>query len=88
MDQIANYVLIVPIEKNMIFIIFKNFINLPLYCVFQAFPCLLDFFQLSCTCPVHLEIATFSLNIILNKNFNSLTSWDSQNPYNPRLNQK
>jgi transposase len=25
---------------------------------------------------------------MLNNNFNSLTPWDSQNPYNPRLNQK
>jgi hypothetical protein len=25
---------------------------------------------------------------MLNKNFNSLTAWDSKNPYNPRLNQK
>jgi hypothetical protein len=47
-----------------------------------------DFFQLSSTCHVHLKIDTCSLNIILNKNFNSLTTWDSQNPYNPRLNQK
>jgi hypothetical protein len=25
---------------------------------------------------------------MLNNNFNSLTLWDSQNPYNPRLNKK
>jgi hypothetical protein len=25
---------------------------------------------------------------MLNNNFNSLTPWDSQNPYNPRLNKK
>jgi hypothetical protein len=25
---------------------------------------------------------------MLNNNFNSLTPWDSENPYNPRLNKK
>jgi hypothetical protein len=48
----------------------------------------LGFFQLSSTCPVHLKIDTCSYNIMLNNNFNSLTPWDSQNLYNPRLNQK
>jgi hypothetical protein len=62
--------------------------SLPLYCVFQAPPYLWDFFQLSFTCPVHLKIGTCSLNIMLNNNFNSLTPWDSQNPYNPGLNWK
>jgi hypothetical protein len=88
MDQIASYVLTVPIEKNMIFTIFFILINLPLYHVFQAPPSLWDFFQLSSTCPIHLKICTSSLNIMLNKKFNSLTLWDLQNPYNPRLNKK
>jgi hypothetical protein len=89
MDQIASYVLTVPIEKNMIFtILFFILINLPLNCVFQAPPSLWDFFQLSSTCPVHLKIGTCSLIIMLNNNFNSLTPWDSQDPYNPRLNKK
>jgi hypothetical protein len=44
-----------------------------------------DFFQLS---PVHLKIDTYSLKIMLNNNFNSLTLWNSQNPYNQRLNKK
>jgi hypothetical protein len=87
MDQIASYVLTVPNEKNMIFTnFFLILINLPLYCVFQAPPSLWDFFQLSSTCPIHLKIGTCSLNIMLNNNFNSLTPWNSQNPYNPRLN--
>jgi hypothetical protein len=73
MDQIANYVLTVPIEKNMIFTIFFILINLPLYYVFQAPLSLWDFFQLSSTCLVHLKIDTCSLNIMLNNNFNSLT---------------
>jgi hypothetical protein len=34
------------------------------------------------------KIDKCSLNIMLNNNFNSLTPWDSQNPYNPRLSQK
>jgi hypothetical protein len=88
MDQIASYVLTIPIEKNIIFTIFFILINLPLYYVFQAPPSLWDFFQLSSTCLVHLKIGTCSLNIMLNNNFNSLTSWNTQNPYNPRLNQK
>jgi hypothetical protein len=88
MDQIASYVLTILIEKNMIFTIFLILINLPLYYIFQAPSSLWDFFQLSSTCPVHLKIGTCSLNIILNNNFNSLTVWDSQNPYNPRLNQQ
>jgi hypothetical protein len=62
--------------------------SLPLYYIFQAPAYLWDFFQLSSTCLVHLEIGTCSLYIMLNNNFNSLIPWDSQNPYNPRLNQK
>jgi hypothetical protein len=88
MDDIANNVLTTPIEKNMIFTIFFILINLPLYYVFQAPPSLWVFFQLSSTCPIHLKIGTCSLYIMLNNNFNSLTPWDSQNPYNLRLNQK
>jgi hypothetical protein len=88
MDQMASYVLIVLIGKHMIFTIFLVLINLLLYFVFQAPLSLWDFFQLSSTCPVHLKIGTCSFNIMLNNNFNSLTPWDSQNPYNPRLNQK
>jgi hypothetical protein len=88
MDQIANNVLTVFIGKNMILTIFFILIHLPLYYVFQAPPSLWDFFQLSSTCPIHLKIGTYSLNIMLNNNFNSLTLWDLQNPYNPRLNQK
>jgi hypothetical protein len=52
------------------------------------FKSLWDFFQLSSTCPVYLKIGTCNLNIMLNNNFNSLTLWDSHNPYNPRLNKK
>jgi hypothetical protein len=88
MDQIVSYVLTIPIEENMIFTIFLNLINLPLYYVFQEPPFLWDFFQLSSTCPGRLKIGTCSLNIMLNDNFNSLIPWDLQNPYNPRLNQK
>jgi hypothetical protein len=88
MDQIANNVLTIPIEKSMIFTIFFLLINLPLYCVFQPPLCLWDFFQLSSTCPFHLEIGICSVNILLNNNFNFHTPWDSQNPYYPRLNQK
>jgi hypothetical protein len=88
MDQIASNVLIVPIEKNMIFTIFKILMNLPLYDVFQAPLSPWNFFQLSSTCPVYLKIGTYSLNIMLNNNFNSLTLWNSQNPYIPRLNKK
>jgi hypothetical protein len=83
MNQIASYVLTVPIEKKKFFTIFFIHINLPLYCVFQAPLSLWDFFRLSSTCHVHLKIGTCSLNIMLNNNFNSLTPWDSQNPYNP-----
>jgi hypothetical protein len=36
MDQIASYVLTVPIEKNIIFTIFFFLINLPLYCICQV----------------------------------------------------
>jgi hypothetical protein len=90
-------VLTVPIEKNMILLFFKILKNLPLYYVFQAPPSVWDCFQLSSTCPVgtlastkivHLKIGTCSLNIMLINNFNSLTPWDSQNPYIPRLNYK
>jgi hypothetical protein len=88
MDHIASNVLIALIEKNMVFTIFFNLINLPLYYVFQAPLSLWDFFQLSSTCPVHLKIGTCSLYIMLNNNFNFHTPWDSQNPYNLRLNQK
>jgi hypothetical protein len=55
---------------------------------FQALLSLWDFVQLSSTCPIHLKIGTCSLNIMLNNNFNLHTPWDSQNPCNPRLNQK
>jgi hypothetical protein len=58
------------------------------YYVFQAPPSLWDFFQLSSACPVHLKIGICSLNIMLINNVNSLTPWDSQNPYIPRLNKK
>jgi hypothetical protein len=68
MDQIVDYVLTFPIEKNIIFTIFLILINLPLYCVFQASPSLWDFFQLRSTCLVHLKIGTCSLNIMLNNN--------------------
>jgi hypothetical protein len=88
MDQIASYVLTVRIEKNINFTIFFILINLPLYYVFQASPFLWDFFQLSSTCLVHLKIGTCSHNFMLNNNFNSLTPRDSENPYNPTLNQK
>jgi hypothetical protein len=59
--------------------------NLPLFNVFQAHLCLWDFFQLSSICPFHLKIGTCSFNNMLNKNFNSHTSWNSQNLDNPRL---
>jgi hypothetical protein len=88
MDYIASNVLITLIEENMIFIIFFILINLPLYYVFQAPQFLWDFFQLSSTCPVPSKIGTCSFYIMLNKNFNFHTLWDSQNPYNLRLNQK
>jgi hypothetical protein len=74
------------LRKTWFLLFFLILINLPLYCVFQAPVSLWDFFQLSSTCHVHLKIGTCSLNIMLNNNFNSLTPWDSQNPYNPRLN--
>jgi hypothetical protein len=69
MDHIASDVLIALIEKNMIFTIFLNSHNLPLYYVFQAPPSLWDFFQLSSACPVHLKIGTCSVYIMLNNNF-------------------
>jgi hypothetical protein len=88
MDHIANNVLTASIEKNMIVTIFLILINLPLYFVSQAPPSLWDFFQLSSTCPIHLKIGTCSFYIMLNNNFNFHTLWDSQNPYNLRLNWK
>jgi hypothetical protein len=88
MDQIASYVLTVLIGKNMIFFYFFNSHKLTFVLCFQAPLSLWDFFQLSSTYHVHLKIDTCSLNIMLNNNFNSFTVWDSQNPYNPRLNQK
>jgi hypothetical protein len=88
MDHIANNVLIVPIEKKMIFIIIFYSHKITFILCFQAPPSLWDFFQLSSTCPVHLKIGTCSLYIMLNNNFNFHTPWDSQNPYILRLNQK
>jgi hypothetical protein len=89
MDHIANNVLTTLIEKKMIFTnFFFTLINLPLYYVFQAPSSLLDFFQLSSTCPNHLKIGTCSLYIMLNNNFNFHNLWDSQNPYNLKLNKK
>jgi hypothetical protein len=88
MDHIANDVLTALIENNTIFTIFYILINLPLYYVFQALASLWDFFQLSSTCPVHLKLGTCSLYVLLNNNFNFHTPWNSQNPYNLRLNQK
>jgi hypothetical protein len=85
---VASNVLTATNEKNMICTIFFILINLPLYYVLQASPSLWDFFQLSSTCHVHLKIGTCSLYIMLNNNFNFHTPWDSQNPYNLRLNQK
>jgi hypothetical protein len=79
MDHLASNVLTALIEKNMIFT--SSFF-------FQAPPSLWDFFQLSSTCPVHLKIGTCSLYIMLNNNLNFHTPWDSQNPYNLKLNQK
>jgi hypothetical protein len=64
------------------------FHKLTLVLCFQAPPSLWDFFQLSSTCPFHLKIGTCSLDIMLNNNFNFHTPWDSQNPYNLRMNQK
>jgi hypothetical protein len=88
MDQIASNVLTIPIEKNMIFTIFQNSHKLIFVLCFSSTPSLWDFFQLSSVCPVHLKIGTCSLNIMLINNVNSLTPWDSQNPYIPRLNKK
>jgi hypothetical protein len=88
MDHVTSYVLTIPIEKNMIFIILFYSHKLTFYYVFQAPPSLWDFFKLISTYLVHLKFGTCSLNIMLNNNFNSLTPWDSQNPYNPRLNKK
>jgi hypothetical protein len=81
-------VLTVPIEKNMIYTIFQNFHKLTFVLCFSNTPVSLGFFQLSSACPVHLKIGICSLNIMLNNNVNSLTPWDSQNPYIPRLNKK
>ena len=77
MDQIASYVLTIPIEKNMIFTKKIILINLPLYSIFQAPPSLWDFFHLSSTCSFHLKIGTCSFNIMLNNNFNFHTLWNS-----------
>jgi hypothetical protein len=85
-NGLASNVLTTPIEKNMIFTIFFILINLPLYYVFQAPLSLWDFFQLNST--FHLKIGTCTFNIMLNNIFNFHTPWDSQNPYNPRLNKK
>jgi hypothetical protein len=88
MDQIASNVLTIPIEKNMIFTIFQNSHKLTFVLCFSSTPSLWDFFQLSFACPIHLKIGICSLNIMLINNVNSLTPWDSQNPYIPRLNKK
>jgi hypothetical protein len=85
MDQIASYVFTIPIEKNMIFTSSFLFSKTYLCIVFFKHPRLFGIFS---TCHVHLKIGTCSLNIMLNNNFNSLTPWHKQNPYNPRLNQK
>jgi hypothetical protein len=78
MDHVGSNVLTALIEKNMIYTNFLNIlVNLPLYYVFQAPLSLWDFFQLSSTCHVHLKIATCSLYIMLNNNFNFRTLWDS-----------
>jgi hypothetical protein len=45
MDQIANYVLTVLIEKNMISTIFFILINLPLHLCFSSTPVYLGFFS-------------------------------------------
>jgi hypothetical protein len=79
---------LLQLRKTWFLVFFFILINLPLYYVFQAPPSLWNFFQLSSTCLVRLEIGTYSLYIMLNNNFNSLTPWDSQNPYDPRLNHK
>jgi hypothetical protein len=76
------------LRKTLFLLFFKIIINLSLYYVFQALPSLWDFFQLSFACHVHLKIGICSLNIMLINNVNSLTPWDSQNPYIPRLNKK
>jgi hypothetical protein len=57
--------------------------------MFFKHPCLFGtFYQLSSISIFHLKIGTCSLNIMLNNNLNFHTLWDSQNPYNPKLNQK
>jgi hypothetical protein len=88
MDHIASNVLTVPIENNMIFTIFFYSHKLTFIVCFSSTPSLWDFFQLSSTCPFHLKIGSYSLNIMLNNNFNSHLLWDSQNLYNSRLNKK
>jgi hypothetical protein len=88
MDQIASYVLTIPIEENMIFTISNYSNKLTFVLCFSSTPVSLGFFKLSSTCLVLLKIGKCSLNIMWNNYFNSLTPWDSQNPYNPRLNQK
>jgi hypothetical protein len=84
MDQIASYVLTVLIEKNMIFTILFYFHKLTFALCFSSTPISLGFFSTKLQL-VHLKIGTCSFNIMLNNNFNSLTPWDSQDPYNPRL---
>jgi hypothetical protein len=88
MDHIASNVLTTPIKKKMIFIIFFYSHKLTFVLCFLSTLVSLGFFQLSSTCPAHLKIGTCSLYIMLNNNFNFHTPWDSQNPYNLRLNQK
>jgi hypothetical protein len=85
MDQIASNVLTVQIVKNIIFTIFLNSHKLTSILCFSSTPVSLGYFHLSSTCLVHLKIDTCSLNIMLINNFNSLTLWDLQNPYIPRL---
>jgi hypothetical protein len=70
------------------FIIFQNSHKLTFVLCFSSTPSLWDFFQLSFACHVHLKIGICSLNIMLINNVNSLTPWNSQNPYIPRLNKK
>jgi hypothetical protein len=45
MDQIASYVLTIPIEKNMIFTIFLNFRKLTFVLCFSSTPISLGFFS-------------------------------------------
>jgi hypothetical protein len=88
MDRIASNVLTVPNEKKMIFTIFQNSHKLTFVLCFSSTPVSLGFFSTKLCYPVHLKIGICSLNIMLINNVNSLTPWDSQNPYIPRLNKK